>query len=130
MLEHNILRQRPSQGYFKYNDWKTKASEALLTALSGGPIFKISASEEANSDANCAERYFPVTTIIYIAYQTISNLSDASQQFYTRFPLSSCSLSMASNKLLKLPAPKPSKLFRWIISMNTVGLSIRCLVNS
>lgn len=28
-----------------------------------------------------------------------------------KFPLAACSLSIASNKLLKFPAPKPSKLF-------------------
>src|SRR3954468_12111375 len=29
---------------------------------------------------------------------------------HTKLPLSSCSLSIASNKLLKFPAPNPSKL--------------------
>src|SRR5690554_6169458 len=43
--------------------------------------------------------------------------------FY-KFPRSACSLSIASNKLLKFPAPKPSKLFLWMISMKTVGRSI------
>lgn len=43
-----------------------------------------------------------------------------------RFPRNSCSLSIASKRDLKFPAPKPEKLFRWIISINTVGRSIRC----
>ena len=47
-----------------------------------------------------------------------------------RFPLSACSRSIASNKLLKLPAPKPSNSLRWMISMKTVGRSIRGLVKS
>lgn len=36
---------------------------------------------------------------------------------------------MASNKDLKFPAPKPSKLCRWMISMNTVGRSRTCYSN-
>ena len=42
-----------------------------------------------------------------------------------KLPLSACSLSIDSKRLLKFPAPNPEKLLRWIISMNTVGLSIR-----
>lgn len=45
---------------------------------------------------------------------------------YTRFPRSSCSRSRASNNDLKLPAPKPEKLCRWMISMKIVGRSMRC----
>lgn len=48
------------------------------------------------------------------------------KQSYTRFPRSSCSRSRASNNDLKLPAPKPEKLCRWMISMKTVGRSMRC----
>lgn len=47
-----------------------------------------------------------------------------------RLPRSACSRSIASNRLLKFPAPKPSNSFLWIISMKTVGRSIRGLVKS
>ena len=47
-----------------------------------------------------------------------------------KFPRSACSRSIASNRLLKLPAPKPSNSSRWMISMKTVGRSISGLVNS
>lgn len=40
-----------------------------------------------------------------------------------KLPRRSCSFSRHSNKLLKLPAPKPWWFLRWIISMNKVGLS-------
>jgi len=55
-----------------------------------------------------------------------SNTDMMSRLNYKRLPRSSCSRSMASNKDLKFPAPKPEKLFLWMISMKTVGLSIRC----
>ena len=47
-----------------------------------------------------------------------------------RLPRFSCSLSMASKRLLKFPAPNPEKLLRWIISMKTVGRSSNGLVKS
>lgn len=37
-----------------------------------------------------------------------STLIRSHQPPHTKFPLSSCSLSIASNKLLKFPAPNPS----------------------
>jgi len=48
--------------------------------------------------------------------------------FY-RFPRSSCSRSMASNRALKLPLPKLLAPLRWMISKNSVGLSSTGLVN-
>ena len=38
-------------------------------------------------------------------------------------PRLACSLSILSNKALKLPAPNPFAPIRWIISKNKVGLS-------
>lgn len=45
-----------------------------------------------------------------------------------RFPLSFWSTSIASNRALKFPAPKPWWLFLWMTSKKTVGLSCMVLV--
>lgn len=60
--------------------------------------------------------------IIHIRYKSYKSQA----RNYTRFPRSSCSRSSASNNDLKFPAPNPEKLCRWIISMKTVGRSIKC----
>ena len=46
-----------------------------------------------------------------------------------KLPLKSCSLSIASNRALKLPAPNDLAPLRWMISKNNVGLSSTGLVN-
>ena len=45
-----------------------------------------------------------------------------------KLPRAACSRSTASKRALKLPAPNPSKLWRWMISMKTVGRSSTGLV--
>ena len=56
----------------------------------------------------------------------VENHNRSTNTSYSKFPRSSCSLSIASNRDLKFPAPKPEKLLRWMISIKTVGRSMRC----
>lgn len=47
-----------------------------------------------------------IAELLTIVRCTLRSVSDY------KLPLASCSLSIASNRLLKFPAPNPSKLFR------------------
>jgi len=72
------------------------------------------------SSMSSIEQYYSVCPVCPVTL--------VSSSWIQRFPLSCWSISIASNKDLKFPAPKPEKLFLWMTSKKTVGLSCMFLV--
>src|SRR5689334_23343993 len=78
------------------------------------------------------------TLIIYYSLLIIArpktsrqlSVSDCRLPTAQRFPLASCSRSIASNKALKFPFPKLFAPLRWMISKKSVGRSSTGLENS